>query len=653
MRRTIQHPFSVSSTSSLRRFVVTAALVAMAATIAVGCGGDRSGDGDGTSGIVGDDGPMSWLPADTWVVASGNLDADALGTAAKTLKRLPVWALAEGFLPASDGAGLRRAMLRELASSMNDETKGAKLTGAKLERAFGDHVGVAIFGDVAGLDASEDSPPVAVWVELDDRAAARDVVDELADGSVKTHSSKGVDYLTDSSGDGAIVLTDDLLLAAADVSGIKQLIAAHEGGPSAADDETGRAVIEASIGDALLGGAVATDPLIEAAPDMLDAATEGESVKHQGYADVAATAIDAAEPLIPDWIGGSLTIDAVGVRSRAAWSNPHRLASPTPTSRELVERFPEDVATAQAYVSDGTQLQRAQRVWSRVQQQHDLDLGQLVANCDKPVRALCALGVELARTALEDTELADAQAAAGDTVGGLLVDMASSLGALGSLSDPAAPAAKPAAAPKQRVFEAAMSDTDLDWTPPASLVTAARTAGLVVTARGVDDSTTYTIRVVPRSPLGQAFAAMPAAERTAAFGAYGIDPAQLTGRGVTLTQQVVAGLAVIGVPDAAPSRLARSLAGDAGTLGESEQYRATVRAVDPPEEVGMYSYLDLASYVHDVLAALGADVPSVRQITPTVDNNLSDIPGILQWSTRETVRDREVGVYELVMPITD
>jgi len=135
-----------SSRPFLSRALFTLALLSAAALIAVGCGsGDDSGStgtgGEGKSGVIGGDGPLGWLPPKTWLVSSVDADPKKIDAAVDTLGRLPAWSLAESFLPASDGKGLRLALLKQIAKEAPGK---AKISATDLERAFGNRAGFAI-----------------------------------------------------------------------------------------------------------------------------------------------------------------------------------------------------------------------------------------------------------------------------------------------------------------------------------------------------------------------------------------------------------------------------------------------------------------------------------------------------------------------------
>jgi len=673
--RTPRH-LSSRDRSTTRRILASGAAILCAAAIAAGCGGDE-GSGTGASsaaGLGGDNGALSWLPADTWLVASANLDPAAIDEAVTSLRRLPIWAVAEGFLPASDGKGLRTQLLEQVAkgASEQDDAKG-DVTAKQLEAAFGVRAGFAITSnDLSGFEGDGDDAPVAAWIEVDDRDAAEQLARDLATGTVTEESHEGVDYLV-SKDDGAIAVRDDLLLFAASEAQLQDLIDVHEGDvdESLAGDEEAAAVLEAGVGDALAGFALQSDPLLEAIPGLVQdqarqTADDGEaSSSDQQNADRAADLAKelgplltskAVDGLVADWIGGSITIDDTGLRMRGAWSNPRKLATPDPGSRELVERAPIDAPIVQATVSDGSSLGRVQDVWAEVRDAYDLDLRALAAKeCDPGSEWACDLGVELALTVLEDEGLAEAQADAGDTALLYTQDPTSLFTSLArSVPLEAGGSLVPAPlAPKTRLYEfATPAELASGWTPSSELVAAARAAGISIETDM--KSATVTVRVVPTSPLGRELRASLDAETAAATAMLGIDPrALLTPAGLVLRGDQVDDLVVWGIPQGAPSQLAPSLKGDADVLADDPNYAEVVAALDPPDEVGAYAYIDLAGLVEGVVTAIGETDQDAQRIVPTVRNNLADIPGILQWSAREQVGDEQVGTYDVAIPILE
>jgi hypothetical protein len=200
------------------------------------------------------------------------------------------------------------------------------------------------------------------------------------------------------------------------------------------------------------------------------------------------------------------------------------------------------------------------------------------------------------------------------------------------------------------MIEVAESGDHMTWTPPKKLTDAARAAGIVATTNA--DLTSVNVSIIPASPIAKLLRQDPAAAGQA-FGFFGLDLAKLQSKqGMTLASTDVDGIQVFGLPASAPSKVTQSLGGKVDTLADSDHYKATVAAVDPPKQVGAYSFVDLPAYVDSFLSALGQSDQSIKRIGPTVQNNLSNVPGILAWTTRETVRSHELGVYELVIPIT-
>jgi hypothetical protein len=646
--------------STLRRIVCVAAAVSFAALVAAGCGGDGAGSDPGESGIVGSEGPLSWLPGDTWLVASARLDPTQLDTAIKTLDRLPAWSLVESFLPADDGAGLRREALKALAKSGNSAAGGSgpKLSAKQLEDAFGERVGMALTDtDFESFESAH--PPLAVWVEVDDEDLATNILEAASQGKDKVVEHEGVEYRHSKGKSGdtfAFLVRDGLAVIAPTKAQIERLIDAHEGDHSLAHDETGRAVIEGGIGEAIAGVAVQTDPLLEATPKLVrtlakdaddpeDAAKAREIARKLGPVLTSA----AVDGLVADWTSASITIDATGLRVRGAWSNPHQLADPDIGSRELVERMPADAPMASASASDGTMLGRAQDAWAEVQDAYDIDLRDLAKDCGEPAdQWACDLAAEAATAVLEDEDLAEAMEDRGDRSSAYIQDLGTALQSVIREAQGGAPKA-----PSTRVIEIASSGDPIpDWTPPASLVDAARKAGIVVTT--TDDHSKLTVRVLPGSPLATSMQALHAEDVNVVAQMYGIEPEQLlTPKGVSFDITDVDGIKVAGLPNDATSTIVPALEGDADTLGDDEDYARVVDAAKVPKDVGIYGYIDLRGYIESMFGSLAADDKNLARVLPTIRNNLADAPGLVIWSGRDKVDDEEIGTWQYVLPILE
>lgn len=660
----------ISPSTTLRRVLAASSAIALAALIAAGCGGSDTSAGAGDTGLVGDQGPLAWLPSDTWLVATANLDPETIDTAVQSLDRLPIWALAEGFLPASDGTGLRRELLEQVAKSRNeangDKDATSKVTAKELETAFGERVGFAITSaDFAKMDG--DDAPYVAWVEVDDEEAAVATAKDMFAGSETKAEHESVTYYESKKDDATFLVRDDLLVVSSSPKRLEQLIDVRDGDDSLAGDDVAAAVLEVGVGDALVGFAVQSTPLLEAAPDLVrdeadnideDGEASADSKKNAEQAAKIADELgpvlksDAVDGLIADWVGGSMTIDESGLRIKGAWSNPHDLATPDPSARELVERMPADAPIVTGAVNDGTTLARVQAAWTEVRDAYDLDLRAMVdADCPPADRWACDLGVEAALALLEDEDLANALADQGDSAFVMTQDLAPLMASLAGMSDPTAPKAAPKPL-DARLYEVATTAGMVKHAPPAELVSAARAAGLVVTTDA--EGLSVTVRVTPGSPLARTIAAEVDPQSAAALAAFGFDVrALLTPKGLTLTAEEVDGLLVAGFPQGAPSKVVPALEGDADTLDDAQTYQDVVKAAKPPKQVGSYGFVDLKSYVEAILAGVGQGQPDVQRIIPTVRNNLADVPGILTWSAREESDGEEVGVVEMSMPILE
>ena len=657
-------PMRTPSRSAVHRVLAASAAVAVAALVAAGCGGSSGDAGSGDTGLVGDEGPLAWLPADTWLVATANLDPEAIDTAVESLDRLPIWALAEGLLPASDGKGLRRELLKQVAKTRSKDT-GTKVTATELETAFGERLGFAITSaDFQEMDA-KDAPYVA-WIEVDDEEAALETAKDMFAGTDTESEHEGVTYFRSKKDDATFLVRDGLLVVSSTPKQMETLIDVREGDDSLAGDDVAAAVLEVGVGDALAGFAIASEPLLNAAPELVrqqadDIDEDGEaSESSKENAEKAAKIADelgpllqsnAVDGLIADWISGSVTIDDSGLRIKGAWSNPRELATPEPGSRELVERMPADAPIVNAMVTDGTTLARVQDAWTEVREAYDLDLRAIVAEeCSQADRWACDLGIELVLAVLEDEQLAESLADQGDTAMVMTQDLAPLLASLATMSDPETAARAKPKPIEARLYEIASTAGMVEYRPSDELVEAARTAGIAVTTSA--DGLDVTIRVTPGSPLARTIAAEVDPAAAAALAGFGFDVgALLTPKGLTISAEDVDGIYVAGFPQDAPSKVVPALEGDVETLADAQTYQDVVAAAKPPKQVGSYGFVDLKTYVETILAGLGAGEPDVQRIVPTVRNNLADVPGIVTWSAREESDGEQVGVVEMSMPI--
>ncbi|MCW2955285.1 MAG: hypothetical protein JWO69_154 [Thermoleophilia bacterium] len=621
--------------------------IAFASLVAAGCGDDGGSEGDG---VTASDGPLAYLPADTWLVATGQADPEQLDTAVKTLERLPIWALAEGFLPASDGKGLRAALLSEVAG---DFPKNAKITGKRLETAFGHGAGMAITStDFSGFDdeGGGRTAPVVFWIDVDDEEAVDGVFGDLVEGEAKESEHAGETYRSGAleEGDFAWLHIDEQVLFTPNVKLLEQLIDVRDDEEGIAEDDDARRVLEAGVADAMTGAAIQTGPLLKAAPRLVREAGGANEEQAKQLEELLSSA--AVSDFVPNWVSGSATVDDTGLRMRGAWSNPNNLAKPEVGSRELGERMPADAGMVSAGVVGGTELGRVQDAWRKVADTYDLELEQLASDCPPAYTVFCDLGVEAAKVVLEDDELAKAVADAGPMSYAYTHDIS-------ALAAGAAPGRGAAAAPATRSFEMVTSGADepIDYEAPRELIDAAAAAGITMTVS--DDQRTVNMKVARRSPLGALItreAATPEARQ--ALASLGIDVRQLFGPGITIKAEEVDGLLITGFPTNAPSKVAPALRGDVDTLGDDDDYRATVDAAKPPKEVGAYGYVDLAGIVESLLNTIAASSPDsqdVSRVIPTVRNNLADVPGILTWTAREEIDGEDVGVYELVLVIEE
>ncbi|MBC7461225.1 MAG: hypothetical protein H7287_07675, partial [Thermoleophilia bacterium] len=541
------------------RLMLVLALALVAALVAAGCGASRSGGGATSIDAGAEDGPLAWLPANTWAIARVSVDPKQIDTSIATLDRLPIWDLAAASLPAKQGAGLRAALLKELAQQLP-----GKQTGGDLEDAFGNEAGVAITSnDVDALsrltDGGSANLPIAIWLEIDDEAAADDVLKSVFT-NVKAQSSKGIEYSTGTRDGDQVAWTTsgDLLLLTPGAQQLERLIATHDGNDSLAQDDDARRALDGAFDGAPVSIAIGTDALIDAGANFADGTGNdaadgalGDDVDSRTLARVARVLrTSSVDALVPDWIGMSATIDETGVRLRTTWSNPRSLATPAVGSRALVERMPAGTEVATGMVNDGSTIARVQGLWSDVSKEADVKISDLTRACPATATKVCAAAVAALEWVLEDRDLAK-DAAGADATSAVVVQSLSSAftNALASIAQPAA-ARTGASVGAVTATEIATTGSDpralggvQGAQVPAKVTAAFAAAGLTITTSA--DGLSMTVKVAPASELGKLITAQVTAQDAATPKAAGFDPRQLlTPSGLTLSAKRVGDLVV-------------------------------------------------------------------------------------------------------------
>lgn len=621
------------------RFLLVLAPIAIAAAVAAGCGSSNGSDDPSTADIGASAGPLSWLPTETWLVTQVDIDAKRLDTALGTLDRLPIWSLAQGFVDAKDGAAVRKAAFTQIAKDAP-----GKVTAKQLESVIGSTAGLAITSnDVKVLGDLDDTSaaPFAAWIDVDDEAAADALFERLAGDSSKEQEHEGVTFHVGKvSGDPlAWTVQDDLLLITPGAKQMHVLIDAHAG-DSIGDDATARRTFEAASGPdgALTSALLGTDALT----GMLVQAIEEEDIKVDGGA-LSERAVKRAltersvDALIPDWYGFSATIDDAGLRMRGTWSNPRDLADASPGSRELAERMPATAPIVSAMANDGSMLGRVQDAWKDVRGDLNLDLGDLPEQCASKERWACDAAADIAAVILEDEDLAEELADADPSTLAYVQDPLASL--------PGTRATGAASIETVSTNTEALKIADNDALKDALLG-----AGIILTTD--PSGLSVTIKVVPTSPLGRMLRAQLTPATSAQLRAGGLDIASLLSpKGITISSKEVDDLLVATFPQGAKSAVIPALEGDADTLDDDADYQKAIDAAEPPETVGSWGWVNIGGIVEASLAAAAKEQPEVGRFGATVRNNLSDVPGILSWTTRTKLDGEDVGVGEVVIPV--
>lgn len=593
---------------------------------------------------------MSWMPRGTWAVAQVDLDGKRIDEALTTLERLPIWPLVGEELPSKDGAGLRTELLEMIAKEGGTDAPSAD----ELEDAFGNHLGVAITdNDFARFEDDNDDVPVIGWIEVDDADKAEKILSDALDEK-STFEHKDVEAHTGTDGgDDEItwLVSGDVAIVTTTREEMQRLIDARDAGTTVGEDEDARRVLSAALDESIMGVAVATDPIMDAVPQILEQEDDAPKRVRDQVRDVLASG--AIDSLVPDWIGFGATIDDTGVRMRATWSNPRELAKADIGARELAERMPEATSIVNAATSDGAWVGRMQAAWQVVTDETDVSLDDLADDCTGEVDAwACEIAVETLRMLLEDEDLAKAAAKADPVTAAVAQDFGALLAqGLSAAPGAAKPAAKAAPARSQEYVVA--GDLTYDYDIPAKLDAALTKAGISIEA--IEDGTGVQVRVTPASPAGRELATAlkdPAAR--VQFATLGIDPADLLRpAGLVLQADEVDDLLVYGFPQDAASPVTEALDGDADTLGDLDRYRDAVETAKAPKEVGTWGWVDIRGLVERTLDVIGPTVPAAAAFDAPARQNVKQLPGILTWTAREDVDGEDVGVAELALPILE
>ena len=100
-----------------------------------------------------------------------------------------------------------------------------------------------------GIGANGQLEASAGLIATDDEGKARDALEKSAEGKTQKHSYKGVDYLTDDSGQAGAVFDGFVVLGTE--AGVKAAIDASKGGPTLSDDDAYTKAIENAASDRL------------------------------------------------------------------------------------------------------------------------------------------------------------------------------------------------------------------------------------------------------------------------------------------------------------------------------------------------------------------------------------------------------------------
>jgi hypothetical protein len=225
----------------MRKLLLTIAVLVLPVSFAAGCGNTDEA-ASGASELV---------PAGSVMYAEANLkpEGDQKQAIDSILSKFP----------GGDQAGDK---LKELIEKGLRESDAPITFKDDIEPWLGDEA--AFF--VGGIGQSGDAKASAGLVATTDEDKARDALEKSAEGKTTKHDYKGVEYLTDSTGDAGAVFDGFLVLGTED--GVKAAIDTSEGGKKLSDDEGYKKAIDDAASDRLGFFYVNSPALLDAAREV-------------------------------------------------------------------------------------------------------------------------------------------------------------------------------------------------------------------------------------------------------------------------------------------------------------------------------------------------------------------------------------------------
>ena len=208
----------------MRKLLITLAVLSTFAFAAAGCGSEDEA-ASGASELV---------PAGALMYGEATLDPE--GDQKEAI---------DSILAKFPGGGEAGDKLKDLIEKGLRESDAPVSFKEDIEPWLGDEA--AFFASSLG---SDNEPQAAVGlIATDDEAAALEALEKSAEGKITRHDYKGVEYLTDESGEAGAVLDGFLVLGSE--PGVKAVIDTSDGGKKLSDDESYKKALEGASEDRL------------------------------------------------------------------------------------------------------------------------------------------------------------------------------------------------------------------------------------------------------------------------------------------------------------------------------------------------------------------------------------------------------------------
>jgi len=208
----------------MRKLLLTLAVLSVMAVVAAGCGSED----EAASGAT------ELVPAGALMYGEATLDPE--GDQKEAI---------DSILAKFPGGGQAGDKLKELIEKALRESDAPINFKDDIEPWLGDEA--AFFA--SSLDSDNEPQAGVGLVATDDEGAAEEALEKSAEGKIKRHDYKDVEYLTDDSGAAGAVLDGFLVLGTE--AGVKAVIDTSKGGKKLSDDERYKNALEGASEDRL------------------------------------------------------------------------------------------------------------------------------------------------------------------------------------------------------------------------------------------------------------------------------------------------------------------------------------------------------------------------------------------------------------------